>query len=92
LKPLFFIFNYLSKSSVFFIKIFLIDPENKNNLIKNISKRETLAINDQKVTDASSRKAKAIRCFRCKQLGHKSPECPYSFKELAEMEEKGLLN
>ncbi|MBE6133031.1 MAG: hypothetical protein E7180_06605 [Erysipelotrichaceae bacterium] len=33
-----------------------------------------------------------ITCHRCFQQGHKSIDCQYSFKQLAEMEEKGLLN
>eukprot|EP00833_Pecoramyces_ruminatium_P005616 jgi/Orpsp1_1/1179648/evm.model.c7180000070192.2 len=62
------------------------------NTNKNVPRRVTLATNDQEVKDASSKRLSSIRCFRCNQLGHKSPECPYSFKDLAEMEEKGLLN
>ena len=30
-------------------------------------------------------------CYRCNQSGHKVSDCPYTFKQLAEMEEKGLL-
>jgi len=31
------------------------------------------------------------RCYKCNQNGHYSNKCPYSFRELAEMEEKGQL-
>jgi len=31
-------------------------------------------------------------CFRCSQAGHKVSECPYTFKQLAEMEEKGTIS
>lgn len=31
-------------------------------------------------------------CFRCFQNGHKASNCPYSFKQLAEMEERGMIN
>lgn len=31
-------------------------------------------------------------CFRCSQGGHKVSNCPYTFKQLAELEEKGLIN
>ena len=30
-------------------------------------------------------------CFRCFQNGHKASNCPYSFKQLAEMEERGMI-
>ncbi|ORY12067.1 hypothetical protein LY90DRAFT_518406 [Neocallimastix californiae] len=30
-------------------------------------------------------------CFRCYELGHKSSECHYSFRELAIMEENGII-
>ncbi|ORX41390.1 hypothetical protein BCR32DRAFT_288496 [Anaeromyces robustus] len=30
-------------------------------------------------------------CYRCTLRGHKSSNCPYTFKQLAEMEEKGLI-
>ncbi|KAL6635539.1 hypothetical protein U3516DRAFT_733995 [Neocallimastix sp. 'constans'] len=29
-----------------------------------------------------------LECFRCVQRGHKRSECPYSFRQLAELEEK----
>jgi len=64
----------------------------ENKINKNIPRKVTLATNDQEVKDAFSKKLCSIRCFRCNQFGHKSPKCPYSFKDLAEMEEKGLLN
>ena len=34
---------------------------------------------------------KKVFCFRCYELGHKSSECHYSFRELAIMEENGII-
>jgi len=33
-----------------------------------------------------------VNCYRCTMEGHRASECPYTFKQLAEMEEQGLIN
>ncbi len=33
-----------------------------------------------------------LHCYRCTLEGHKASACPYTYKQLAEMEEKGLIN
>ena len=33
-----------------------------------------------------------VNCYRCTLEGHRASECPYKFKQLAEMEEQGLIN
>lgn len=35
---------------------------------------------------------RTYKCFRCNQEGHGVKQCPYSFKELAELEEKGQIS
>ena len=36
-------------------------------------------------------KRREYKCFKCNQPGHVVNNCPYSYKDLAEMEEKGQL-
>jgi len=67
-----------------------------NNISKNSNKSNTSNVDMQNFNNNSSnnktKKGVAIpTCYRCNQQGHKSSECPYTFKQLAEMEEKGLL-
>ena len=72
----------------------------QNNQIKNpyIKNRKEQFINNsdiqnriQQGLDLNSPNY-TLYCHRCYQEGHKSNKCPYTFKQLAEMEEKGLLN
>ena len=72
----------------------------QNNQIKNpyIKNRKEQFINNsdiqnriQQGLDLNSPNS-TLYCHRCYQEGHKSNKCPYTFKQLAEMEEKGLLN
>ncbi|KAG4094214.1 hypothetical protein H8356DRAFT_1277304 [Neocallimastix lanati (nom. inval.)] len=35
---------------------------------------------------------RTYKCFRCNQEGHGVKQCPYSFKELVELEEKGQMS
>ena len=64
------------------------------NTYKNSTeqKKEVTIIDPKSNSATNSNDKNSIECFRCGQRGHKRSECPFSFKELAEMEEKGLLN
>jgi len=86
--------SYYSKPNPISDRRFMVNlrTDKKQIYFKTIPNRVTLDTNDQEAKDAPSKKSSTFRCFICNQLGHKSPECPYTFKDLAEMEEKGLLN
>ena len=51
----------------------------------------TQTSNQDKNTSSSSTNRNFL-CYRCNQPGHTVRRCPYSYKQLAEMEEQGLLN
>lgn len=38
-----------------------------------------------------SKNVNHLYCFRCTKAGHRASDCPYTFKQLADMEEKGLI-
>ena len=53
--------------------------------------RSTRRSDSNKTTQQSNKgnpSKKTITCFRCNRSGHYIKECPYSFKELAQMEEE----
>ena len=62
---------------------------NHHNGIENRSVINTMVTTNNKYNDNNNNQ---VICYRCTLKGHKSSECPYTFKQLAEMEEKGLIN
>ena len=62
---------------------------NHHNGIENRSVINTMVTTNNKYNDNNNNQ---VICYRCTLKGHKSSECLYTFKQLAEMEEKGLIN
>ncbi|OUM56113.1 hypothetical protein PIROE2DRAFT_65719 [Piromyces sp. E2] len=57
------------------------------NKINNFNNQD-LTNNNCKLRKPNDKK---IMCFKCYELGHKVEKCPYSYRELVHMEEKGIL-
>ena len=55
------------------------------------SSRNNQSNRTEKTGSKKVNKNKEFRCYKCYQLGHVMKSCPYSYKELAEMEESGKL-
>jgi len=66
--------------------LFRSNYSSRRNDVKSIQSNRTGKTESKKVN-----KNKEIRCYKCYQLGHVMKSCPYSYKELAEMEESGKL-
>ena len=62
---------------------------NHNNGIENNNVSNTLVTNKNSINNNNNNH---VNCYRCTMNGHRASECPYTFKQLAELEEKGLLN
>jgi len=86
--------GYYGRQSVAADRRFMGDKniKERQDYTKSRAKKVTLTTTDEEAKGTPYRNVSSIKCFRCNQPGHKSPECPYTFKELAEMEAKGLLN
>ncbi|KAG4092011.1 hypothetical protein H8356DRAFT_1321942 [Neocallimastix lanati (nom. inval.)] len=57
---------------------------NKSVTFSNVNVQE--GINNSRRNNTNEN----LECFRCGQRGHKRSECPYSFRQLAELEEKAF--
>ena len=72
--------------------IYCVQKRDNNKYIwktnENISK---VNYNGKRDIDKKYDKNNKIMCFRCYELGHKALYCRHSFKELAVMEENGIL-
>ena len=62
----------------------------KTGFNKNLNKSKE-DIKENKNINEPFRK-KEFKCFKCNQAGHGFNQCPYSYKELAELEEQGKLS
>jgi len=62
---------------------------NHNNGIENNNVINTLVTNKNSINNNNNNH---VNCYRCTMNGHRASECPYTFKQLAELEEKGLIN
>jgi len=65
--------------------------QNNNDEVMNGNPNNNQSQINKENTEGASRNKVNIYCHRCYQTGHKSNNCPYTFKQLADMEEKGLL-
>jgi len=62
---------------------------NYNNRMGNNNIINTL-VTSNKINNSNNNNH--VNCYRCTMNGHRASECPYTFKQLAELEEKGLIN
>jgi len=65
------------------------EPKNPNGNSRSRITSKFLSKNQKYEINNESKKP--YKCFRCNQEGHGVRQCPYSFKELAELEEKGQI-
>jgi len=62
---------------------------NDRNLNKQAKNNNYNNVNNNNYINNNS---KTLKCFKCNQFGHKLQDCPYSYRELAIMEEEGKLS
>jgi len=70
-------------------------PMNNNNWNNNrssLNNRSSQQEYRNVKKDVNSYPKRNIICYRCNKIGHLVKDCPYSYKELARMEEEGTLN
>ena len=65
--------------------------QNNNDEVMNGNPNNNQSQINKESTEGAGRNKMNIYCHRCYQTGHKSNNCTYIFKQLADMEEKGLL-
>ncbi|KAL6625173.1 hypothetical protein U3516DRAFT_794742 [Neocallimastix sp. 'constans'] len=80
-----------------FIQTFLNQTELGNILLDNFLPIIILNTNDKLLNknpkcETNNIYIRTYKCFRCNQEGHGVKQCPYSFKELVELEEKGQMS
>ncbi|ORY60313.1 hypothetical protein LY90DRAFT_643325 [Neocallimastix californiae] len=64
-----------------------------NNPKRNMrSRTNDKLLNKNPKYETNNTYKRTYKCFRCNQEGHGVKQCPYSFKELAELEEKGQIS
>jgi len=68
---------------------YTVNPYRQTKTINyNSTRKESNFSNNNNINEPKSTYNNQKTCYRCGQKGHYYNHCPYSFKQLAEMEEK----